>query len=360
MWLTNLFFGKKEMTKETRVLIITKSKTVYGEETPETLSTGLSNSVNHIMKCLINTKKLSIKTVNVIDNNCIDREVSLYKPDIVIIEALWVVPSKFEVLKKLHPKVTWIIRLHSKLPFISGEGVALDWIAQYIEQSSVYVACNSQEMLNDLRNIFLRKSEKFVFLPNMYFIEKTPEKVSKSPIIPKEIHIGCFGALRPLKNQLAQAVAAIQFADKNDLKLFYYINSSRKEGFSSDNILKNIRSLFSSRNDHSLVECEWYSQKDFFEVIKSLDIGLQVSYSETFNMVSGDFVSCGVPIVVSSEIPWMSNISIVRNPNSINDISSTIDLTLLMKKCAVNDSLDKLKSQNKEAKKEWISTLNSI
>jgi hypothetical protein len=64
--------------------------------------------------------KLSVCT----DNNDIDREVNLYKPTHVIIEALWVVPTKFAVLTKLHPKVQWILRLHSEMPCMAGAGGA--------------------------------------------------------------------------------------------------------------------------------------------------------------------------------------------------------------------------------------------
>jgi hypothetical protein len=35
-----------------------------------------------------------------------------------------------------------------------------------------------------------------------------------------------------------------------------------------------------------------------------MDIGLQVSFSETFNIVGADIISQGVPLVGSKEIPW--------------------------------------------------------
>lgn len=36
-----------------------------------------------------------------------------------------------------------------------------------------------------------------------------------------------------------------------------------------------------------------------------MDIGLQVSFSETFNIVGADIISQGVPLVGSTEIPWL-------------------------------------------------------
>jgi hypothetical protein len=36
-----------------------------------------------------------------------------------------------------------------------------------------------------------------------------------------------------------------------------------------------------------------------------MDIGLQLSFTESFNIVSADFVNHGVPIVVSDAIKWL-------------------------------------------------------
>jgi len=41
---------------------------------------------------------------------------------------------------------------------------------------------------------------------------------------------------------------------------------------------------------------------DFIRVVKSMDIGMQVSLSESFNIVAADFVSNGVPLVGSPDI----------------------------------------------------------
>ena len=107
-YIVNLFlklFGLKDdiyqENKKMKILIITKSKNNYGVETPNTLSTGLFNSAQHIVLALETVPGITIKLVSVVDNNSIDREVTLFRPDIVIIEALWVVPEKFEILKAL-------------------------------------------------------------------------------------------------------------------------------------------------------------------------------------------------------------------------------------------------------------------
>src|ERR1700686_515277 len=82
---------------------------------------GLLNSAQFIVD-MLNDNGVEAKLEIVNDNNDIDREVHKYKPDVVVVEALWVVPEKFDVLRKLHPRVKWIVRSHSDFPFLATEG----------------------------------------------------------------------------------------------------------------------------------------------------------------------------------------------------------------------------------------------
>ena len=100
---------------KTKVLFILKRHEDFNpvKHSPLGLSTGLFNSANFMNEMLDNAGIRSEIEV-AIDNNCIDRLVNKHKPTHVIIEALWVVPSKFSVLTKLHPNVRWIIRLQDR------------------------------------------------------------------------------------------------------------------------------------------------------------------------------------------------------------------------------------------------------
>ena len=110
-----------------KVLFILKRREDYNSEIHSNigLSTGLYNSAN-FMNEMLQSCNIESNLEVAIDNNCIDRLVNKHKPTHVIIEALWVVPQKFAILCKLHPKVKWIIRLHSEMPFMAGEGMAMD------------------------------------------------------------------------------------------------------------------------------------------------------------------------------------------------------------------------------------------
>lgn len=168
------------------------------------MQTGLFNSARFIQDMLLELG-LEARMVVVTDNNDIDREVAIYRPTHVIIEALWVVPSKFDVLQKLHPNVTWIVRLHSEIPFIAQEGISADWIGDYLSFKNVNIAVNSPRALSDVRTFLsvaraLSKEEarrRVIYLPNYFPIAPSMVKVRHHADGP--INVGCFGAVRPLK-----------------------------------------------------------------------------------------------------------------------------------------------------------------
>ncbi len=272
---------------------------------------GLFNSAKFISDQLNRESQVSL-VVNARDNNDIDRLVTQYRPDIVIIEALWVVPSKFKVLEKLHPTVKWIIRIHSKMPFLANEGIATKWVAEYLRDTNVLIAPNSEDMTRDLKKVARHLgdrpkgrgfADRIIHLPNYYGLE---DDITKPAVVKyeDEVHIGCFGAIRPFKNQLSQAVAAMQFADSTDKRLYFHINSTRVEG-RGEPVLKNLRELFDASQVHHLVEHEWLPHPEFKILCATMDFGLQCSFTETFNIVAADFVSVDVPIIVSPQISWM-------------------------------------------------------
>lgn len=268
-------------------------------------SYGLLNSCQFVAEAL-RSRGFEAKIAEVVDNNSVDREVAHYKPTHVIVEALWVVPSKFPELLQLHPEVQWIVRIHSNIPFLSGEGMAIHWLNEYRDIAARFdnfsVACNSRRMASELE---LALGLDAAYLPNIYAdslfhkpLVYTPERRRDS-----FIDIGCFGAIRPLKNQLEQAVAAVIFARATGRPLRFHVNSTRVEQ-NSDPILRNLIALFKS-GENEIVQHPWLPHNEFIEVLRRMDYGLQVSFSETFNIVAADFVYNEIPFVGSREIEWL-------------------------------------------------------
>jgi hypothetical protein len=281
-----------------KLLFLLKKQAGYGCYSYSQTS-GLFNSAKFVVD-MLNDAGVAAKLVEVTDNNDIDREVTGYRPDVVIIEALWVVPEKFDILKRLHPQVEWIVRLHSDLPFLATEGVAMEWIFGYLERG-IEVAPNSPKLARELFEI--AGDENIRYLPKFYPVRNLKHEPSGF------LNVGCFGALRPLKNTLTQAVAAIEYADARDQHLLFHINAGRCEQ-GGESVLKNLRSLFQN-TEHFLIEHPWLDRPKFLRLLSRMDFALAVSFSETFCITAADAVSTNTPLICSGEIPWASSLSVV-------------------------------------------------
>jgi hypothetical protein len=263
-------------------------------------SSGLFNSAKFVTD-MLQDNGIDAKLVTVVDNNDIDKEVSEFKPEVVIIEALWVVPEKFDVLKPLHPNVKWIVRLHSDIPFLASEGVAVGWIFDYVKRG-VYVAFNDINAKKSFKGTGI-DARYLIYLPNYY-----PEIRYDSDFKHPELRIGCFGAIRPFKNHLEQAMAAINYANRTGRELHFYINSRVEQG--GEEVLKNLKSLFEN-TQHTLKEIPWLERRALLVVMSKMDLAMCVSFTETFCLTAADAVSVYTPLLCSSQVPWASCFSIV-------------------------------------------------
>ena len=313
-----------------RVLFILKRREDYSAVTHSHigLSTGLYNSASFVNNMLTDLDIESVLEV-AIDNNCIDCLVTKHRPTHVIIEALWVVPSKFVVLQRLHPEVTWIIRLHSEMPFIAGEGNAMDWLGDYSRLRNVKIGVNAPRMLRETR-LYLQHlnqwdqgtaEERVVYLPNYY-----PQEYKTKPFdrCKDWVDISCFGAIRPLKNHLVQAFGAMEFAERIGKQLRFHVNAGRIE-MQGGPALNNLKGFFQQIADHGhqLINHAWTPREEFLDLCSQMDLGLQVSFSETFNIVGADLISQGVPLVGSTEIPWLHGVS-AADPTSSENICNRL------------------------------------
>ena len=309
------------------VLFICKKRNEYeneygpasGDSKPH-LTFGLHNSANFV-KDFLNSHYIESEVVTALDGNSIDRLVTTYDPKVVIIEALWATPDKFRELFQIprHKTRKWIVRLHSRIGFIANEGIAFPWLTEYSKIHGLIVAPNTEEFTNDLKEIFNCET---AYLPNIYHTDEQEERSFKKRN-KTSINIGCFGAIRPMKNHLNQAVAAIKFANRHALLLKFHINSSRVEQ-QGGNVLKNLKALFNALPEHKLIEHDWLPHTEFIELCRNMDIGMQVSFTETYNIVAADLVGNDVPVVGSSQITWLP-VMCQADPNSTEEIADTLD-----------------------------------
>lgn len=323
-------------------------------------SYGLMNSAFQVAEYL-ETLGHTCKLVTVIDSNFIDKEVYQFKPDIVIIEALWVPGEKMKELLsiKRYKHIKWIVRIHSDIGFLSAETLASKYVSDYInlKNKNLIVALNNEKF-----NTYYSKAmrHKFTYLPNIISI-KNNDKFERNKLDNKIINIGCFGSLRILKNHAFQALCAIDFAEKLGKKLYFHITTDISEEAQLKNpVLQNLKSIFEN-NKHELVIHDWMNHQDFEHLIHHMDIGMQISFTESFNIVAADFVNSGVPVIVSEAISWMpkifrtSTINYKKVVNKMCFINRYRDFWFIKK-----TPMRHLLKYNKKAKTVWYDFMKKV
>ena len=279
-----------------KVLFLCKENYSYGSE--KGTFHGLVNSAHFITNSLV-SRHVDAVVKSVVDADEIDSVVQAENPSMVVIEALWVTPEKMSALMAMpeHQDRLWVVRIHSKAAFLAQEGVALEWIKSYPD--AVVVCPNTRGLTRDLRTLGV----EVMYLPNIYNPEPYETAAYNRVHDDDELNIGCFGALRPLKNHLNQAIAAISFADKLGMPMKFHVNDTNGN-VENASVLQNLEAAFAGTK-HELITHSWTSHREFIDLVQTMDMGMQVSLSESFNLVAADFVNNHVPIVVSDEIGWL-------------------------------------------------------
>jgi hypothetical protein len=83
-----------------------------------------------------------------------------------------------------------------------------------------------------------------------------------------------------------------------------------------------------------------------------MDISMQVSFSETFNIVAADTTSQGVPLVASDEIPWAARI-FTGKATKANSIFRALVLTYWFYKINVFLNQFLLKNYTNKTRRIW-------
>lgn len=333
------------VNKKIKILFLLKKRVYCGN------SYGLKVSCEMVAKAL-KDYEIESKIITIIDGNDIDREVHKFKPDICFLEAIWVTPTKLEEILKLHKKTHFDVRIHSKVEFLAQESLSFTWLAEYKKLSQSYhnfsISANNLDFIKEMNSTLGYEME---YTPNIYPIQHGLQ-VNTKPI-GNILSVGAFGALRILKNHLQMALGAIKVADNLDIKLRFHINDSSTIEKEGNPIKKNLIAIFKDTS-HQLIINNWEHHGDFVQIVKSMDIGLQISMSESFNLTAADFVAHGIPVVGSSEIkflsPWYQ-----AEPTNFQDIVEKIEFAIKYKTWGIHLLNEiKLKKHNKQAIQDWV------
>jgi len=349
----------------TRSLFLLKRREDYSQDPSYSssyqIATGMYNSAKFVVDEL-NHAGREAKVVLVVDGNDIDREVTNYEPTDVFIEGLWVTPTKFQELLAIsrHQTVRWHVRIHSEVPFLATEGVAMEWITQYLNLG-VLVAPNSPRMHEQLRwlgKMMLGETAStplIPFLPNCYPVDYSFWPLQNLDTRNKPVlDIACFGAYRPMKNHLQQAFIALKYAESKGKPLRFHVNERTDAGGGGP--AKNVAALIAAAGGE-LVKHGWEDRETFLGSISQVDLLMQLSMSETFNIVAADATLVGKPIIVSKEINWAY--PIYGDPQSVSDCLKKLELIMTNKTFFINGNRAGLNIYANSARRRWLNYLEA-
>jgi hypothetical protein len=342
-----------------RYLFILKKREDYSNDPSYSYSyqvaTGMWNSSKFAVDALTEAGR-EAEVVMVDDANSIDAEVTTYDPTHIFIEGLWVTPAKFQELMALsrHSGRQWIVRIHSEIPFLATEGIAMRWVKEYL-QLGVLVAPNAPRAHQQIRwyadSIGVDAELLTPYLPNIYptvFDPLTGLDTSSKTVL----DVGCFGAFRPLKNHLQQLFIAGRFAERLGLPLRFHTNVRYDQGGSP--VAKNVDDACTAIGAEHVAH-PWEDRATFLQSLRDVDVLLQLSMSETFNIVAADAVLVGRPILVSNELPWAY--PVFGDPQRVDDCLQKLQLIWGNKAFFINRNRAGLRRYSETSIRRWLSYL---
>ncbi len=279
-------------------------------------------------------------------------------PKRVVIEAIWVDIPTLKALLAAYPDIEFLVRTHSQVGFLQVEPPAVKILREMLtlqtQMANLRVSANTTRLAVLLERAYLTQC---VFLPNLYNLEHTHKHVRD----PAVLRIAGFGALRLLKNHMSAAAAALLVArhlhwDRDGRRMEYWLNVNREENAGSRGILTAIRNLYADLPWARLIEHPWEEWRQFRKTMGRMDLYLQPSFTETFNITVADAIAEGVPIVVSDAIDWAPRHSWAE-ADSVEDIA-WVGVRQLQNPKAPEEAMAALRHHVDDGVRTWLHWLS--
>lgn len=265
----------------------------------------------------------------------------------VIISAPWLSTRDVRAMATHFKNIKFAVLSHSNVGFLQADPNGTRLLREGLELSkelpNFTIAGNSKKFVDWMYSAY---GTPVALLPNMY------PTIGKDKPVPKEgpIKIGIFGAIRPQKNVLTAAAAAITICREIGRPVELWLNSGRDEG-GTVTLMNAMRQLIANVPNFELKRAPWSTWWDFKKTVASMDLLIQVSYTESFNMVTADGIAAGVPSVVSDAIPWAPKEWKAKSDDAL-DVAK-IGLKLLRNNRIRSKGVSALKKHNAKALVAW-------
>lgn len=271
----------------------------------------------------------------------------------VVISAAWLPVLDLGRLVIRYPKVEFAVNIHSNVGFLQADSNGVALLGAYVhlqkELLNFRVSGNNQEFVDWLTEAYRVEA---LFLPNLYNLDSTVQ--TNRPLYNgSTVRIGAFGACRPLKNFLTAAAAAISISKELRVPVEFWMNGGRPDGGGS--IERAIQQLIRHQPGVTLKILNWSAWPEFLDLIETLHLMMQISYTESFNMVTADGISKGVPSVVSSAISWVPARWIAKSDDPLD--VARVGRSLITDPHAIVDAVNSLERHNNNGIHQWTDFL---
>lgn len=270
----------------------------------------------------------------------------------VVISAPWLSVFDLRRLIENFKDIQFVILSHSNVGFLQADPWGVFLLRQYHKlaekHDNLKVGGNSERFVDWMLKAY---SKDTVFLPNLYPVDDEPiEKPVWDGV--STIKIGAFGAIRPEKNFMTAAAAAVAIQNGlgANVELHMSAGGEGERGYTSSAI-----DQMCEDTGITVIRHAWDFWDRFIQLVASMDLMLQVSYTESFNLITADGISVGVPSVVSPAITWCPT-SWKADPDDAIEVAE-IGIKLLTDAKERGKGIKALRKHNARSLHHWIEYL---
>ncbi len=316
---------------------------------------GVTVSVSHL-SALLKSTNFSYCICDYEDDESLYRRVLEKTARVIILEAPTFQRPVLEDILAIGCEVNLVI--HSTISFLQVEEEAFDKIQCFLQFSSPNFTV-SNPCLYEVEGFRSYAKVPVLYFPNTLNVQFPGifDDVVKARIEnrkkSKVWRIGLFCAYRPFKNITTQLTACSIVNTKYNIPIEVHLFEE-----SRNPIYKNIRTLSKNLKFNIIFHPQCKNEK-FLSLLRNMDIGMQVSYSETFSYVMGEHMMFGTPTISSSTVPFASRIAEFNNAESIaKEIAILCDDTSYSK--YVSEAVQKIDAVRKNNNIDAMTCLNKL
>jgi glycosyltransferase involved in cell wall biosynthesis len=266
----------------------------------------------------------------------------------VVIAAPWLSALDVDTMVRHFKHVKFAINSHSNIGFLQADPSALRLFRQYAliskEVDNLQVGGNSFIFANWFSIVY---GTSRLLLPNMYEVHEAKRHRDCGEVL----KIGTFGAIRPQKNVMTSAAAAVLLSRVLGKSVEFHVSTGREDG-GGGVILDAIRQMMIHLPGVELIERHWSDWKEFKRIVRDMDVLFQMSYTESFNMVTADGIVEGVPSVTSDAITWVPN-DWVADADDVSSVAQHAIKLLEHREREIHKGQQALREHNERAFEHW-------